>query len=56
MVVIGAEFNCKKMRKTELDVLCHYLLPNIETFFEDPQNMAEFEEWQKQRKEKSGAA
>lgn len=56
MVAIGAEFDCKKMRKTELDVLCRYLIPKIEKFFEDPKNLADFEEWQRKRKEKTGAA
>lgn len=56
MVATGAEFDCKKIRKTELDVLCHYLIPEIEEFFKDPQNLADFEEWQRKRKEKTGAA
>lgn len=56
MVAIGAEFDYKKMRKTELDVLCRYLIPKIEAFFDDPKNLADFEEWQRKRKEKTGAA
>lgn len=56
MIITGPEFDSKKMRKTELDTLCRYLIPKIEAFFDDPQNQAEFEAWRKTRREASGAA
>ena len=56
MIVTGAEFDVHKIRKTELEILCRHLAPKIEAFFEDPHNLADFEAWQKQRREASGAA
>lgn len=43
------KINTKAIPKIEVKLLCSTFLDAVQAFYEDPQNVADFEAWQKRR-------